>query len=110
MAKFYGKVGYVESTEIRPGVFKDVASEFTYAGDVVRNYRRVDNGLGTNDDINLSNQFSIVVDPYAREHYFAIRYLKWNGGCWKVTGVEIQWPRLLLTIGGLYNGTTPETA
>lgn len=104
MAKFYGMLGYVETTEVRPSVFVEEAAERPCVGDIVRNYRRVENGLGINDDINLSNQLSIVADPYAMDHYFAIRYVKWNGGCWKVTGVEIQWPRLLLTIGGLYNG------
>ena len=88
MAKFYGILGYVETTEVRKGVFMEEAAERPCVGDIV----------------NLSNQLSIVADPYAMDHYFAIRYVKWNGGCWKVTGVEIQWPRLLLTIGGLYNG------
>lgn len=107
MAKFYGQVGYAETKEVRQGVWKEVIAEYPYTGEIVRNYRRLENGLGTNDDINLSSQFSIVADPYAREHYFAIRYVKWGEGRWKVTGVDIQWPRLLLTIGGLYNGETP---
>lgn len=108
MAKFCGVIGYEETEEIRPAVFKPKVIEREAVGDILRNYRRLDGGLGTNDDINLSSQFSIVADPYARDHYFAIKYLRWGGGCWKVTGVDTnQWPRLILTVGGLYNGETP---
>lgn len=107
MAKFHGTIGYEEAEEIRQGVFKPKVIEREAFGDILRNYRRLDGGLGTNDDVNLSSQFSIVADPYAMEHYFAIRYVKWNGGCWKVTCVDVQWPRLILTVGGLYNGETP---
>jgi hypothetical protein len=104
MAKFYGCVGYVESVETAPGVFMECATEHTYSGDVTRNSRRNEKGDSVNDDLVLNNMVSIISDPYSENHLFAIRYIRWQGALWKVTNVEVQRPRLLLTIGGVYNG------
>lgn len=106
MAKFYGHVGYVETQETSPGVHKAVATERDYSGDVYRNARRLESGDGINDNVTVNNSLSIVADPYAYQHFFAIRYVRWMGALWKVTNVEVQSPRLLLTIGGVYNGPT----
>lgn len=106
MAKFYGAVGYAETVETRPSIWQEAVVERPYYGDIVRNIRRLENGDSVNDDITVNNNISIVADPYAREHFFAIRYVKWMGIAWKVTNVEVQSPRLLLTIGGVYNGQT----
>jgi len=105
MAKFYGEVGYACTIETAPGVFE--ANHITkrmYYGDVTRNTRRWEKGEGANDDLNVNNIISIVADAYAYNHFFAIRYICWMGARWKVTNVEVQPPRLLLTIGGVYNG------
>lgn len=110
MAKFYGQIGYAEPTETSPGVWTDMMKEHPAKGDVLRNQRKLENGDNVNDDISLNNQISIIADPYAQEHYFAIRYVKWMGGYWKVTNVEVQYPRLLLTIGGLYRGQKAGTS
>ena len=104
MAKFYGVVGYAETKETSPGVWEEVVSERKYAGDVIRNARRWENGEHLNDDLNVNNMISIVADAYAQQHFFAIRYVEWMGALWKVTNVEVQRPRLILTIGGMYNG------
>lgn len=106
MAKFYGVVGYAETKETgSPGVWEEQVTERTYYGDVLRNTRRRDNANGQlNDNLNVNNLISILADAYAYDHFFAIRYIKWMGARWKVTDVEVQRPRLLLTIGGVYNG------
>jgi hypothetical protein len=106
MAKFNGKVGYGESVQTRPGVFEDVITEYEYYGDVVRNSRTLRDGQKVNDDITVNNSISIVADAYARDHFFAIRYVQWAGALWKVTEVEVQGPRLLLRLGSVYNGPT----
>ncbi|MBQ8707896.1 MAG: hypothetical protein IJ523_07405 [Succinivibrionaceae bacterium] len=106
MAKFYGPVGYVETQETRPGINVEVATERNYSGDVFRSARKLASGESINDDVTVNNSLSIVADPYAYQHFFAIRYVKWMGAYWKVTNVEVQNPRLLLTIGGVYNGPT----
>jgi hypothetical protein len=104
--RFHGVIGYGESTETSPGVFEDTITEFIYSGDVVRNTRKLQEGDQVNDDISVQNSISIVADAYANEHFFAIRYIVWQGARWKVTEVEVQRPRLLLRLGGVYNGNT----
>jgi len=104
MARFHGKVGYGEAIDKGNGVHEIFITERTYSGDVVRNARRVDAAEKVNDDLAVSNSISIVSDTYANEHFFAIRYVEWAGTLWKVTDVEIQSPRLLLRLGGVYNG------
>lgn len=107
MAKYSGKIGFVMIRTTAPGVDTEIAVEKHYVGDILRNTRRLENGEGINDNIVVNNQFSIVADAYANENFFAIRYVTWMGARWKVTNVEVQRPRLLLTVGGVYNGITP---
>ena len=104
MGKFYDIVGYVETVETVPGVWQEQTIERKYYGDVVRNTKRWEAGQDLNDNLNVSNSISIMADAYAYEHFFAIRYIKWMGALWKVTTVDVQRPRLILTIGGVYNG------
>jgi hypothetical protein len=104
MAKFFGEIGYAESVESAPGVWIDEITEVSYLGDVVRNTRQLQDGQKVNDDISVQNSISIVADAYAYEHIFAMRYIRWLGGLWTVTTVEVQAPRLLLRLGGVYNG------
>lgn len=107
MAKFYGKIGYGESVETAPGVYEDVITELSYYGDVIRNTRQLQTGENLNSDITVNNSISIVADAYANEHFFAIRYIEWMGTLWSVTDVEVKSPRLILRMGGVYNGHTP---
>lgn len=109
MAKFYGKVGYGETIETPPnsGVWKDVITERPYYGDVLNNIRRFQENQKINDDLTLSNGISIIADPYALNHFFAIRYVEWAGALWTVNTVEVERPRLILRLGGVYNGPTP---
>lgn len=104
MAKFFGPIGFGNSEETSPGVWEDVITENLYFGDVVRNTRQLNDGDKVNDDISVNNSISIVADVYASEHIFAIRYVKWAGTLWTVSDVEVQSPRLLLRLGGVYNG------
>ena len=105
MAKFYGKIGYAESVEIRPGVWEDTITKRPYSGDTVRNNSRWNTNPDTvNDDIKLSDKLSIVADPYANQNFQQMRYVEYMGGLWKIVGVEVARPRLLLTLGGVYNG------
>ena len=110
MAKFYGEIGYGESVEVSPGVWEDVITERIYSGDVIRNTRRLQVGEYLNDDLTVGNSISIVSDAYANEHFFAIRYISWAGTLWTVSDVEVQSPRLILRLGGLYHGPTAGAA
>lgn len=104
MAKYYGMVGYAETRETRPGIWEEIITERPYYGDVIRNARRLENGESINDNVVINNSISVVADPYAYRHFANIRFIEWMGAKWKVTNVEVQSPRLLFTIGGVYNG------
>lgn len=104
MAKFCGMIGYAEMHETSLDVHEEVFVEKKAYGDVLRNTRKLENGEYLHDDVSLNNQISIVADPYASTHFHALRYVKWMGAKWKVTHVEVLPPRLILTIGGVYNG------
>ena len=107
MTRFFGVVGYGESVETAPGVWSDVIVEREYYGDVTYTLRRMQQADKVNDDIVTSNSISIVADPYANENFVSIRYVNWAGTLWTVNTVEVQSPRLILKIGGVYNGPTP---
>lgn len=109
MNRFYGKVGYGVTVETAPGVFEDSITEVSYYGDVVRNSLKFREGESVNNDLSVSNSISIVADAYANDHFFAIRYIEWAGTLWAVSEVEVQSPRILLRLGGVYNGPRPQT-
>lgn len=103
MAKFYGTIGYMVQKETTPGVWTEDITEKTYSGDVIKNTRRYQSGENLNDNLEVNNQISILSDPFADQNFHSMRYIVWMGAKWKVTNVEVIRPRLLLTIGGVYN-------
>ena len=104
MAKYFGKIGYAEQVETAPGVWEEQITERQYYGDVVRNIRKLESSGDINDNINVSMEISIVADPYAIQNFHAMRYVEFMGSLWKITGVEVNYPRLILSIEGVYNG------
>lgn len=109
MAKFYGAVGYGITEETKPGVWQPKVVERMLYGDILANTRRWQESENQNDDLVLSNRFSLVADAYVLEHFFNIRYIRYMGTRWKVTSVDAsQRPRLIFTVGGVYNGPVPD--
>lgn len=107
MPKFFGAVGYAISTETRPGLWEDRIEERDYYGDVEKYTSRWNTvSDSTNDDLNVNVQISIVADPFANNHFHSMKYVRFMGTEWKITGVEPRFPRLILTVGGVYNGPT----
>lgn len=104
MAKFYGKIGYAMTKETIPGVWVEEIVERSYYGDVIRNIRRLQSSENLNDDINVSNEISIVADAFANQNFHSMRYVEYMGAKWKVSSVEVKYPRLILNVGGVYNG------
>lgn len=104
MAKFYGAIGYAVTEETKPGVWKEQITERMYFGDLTRNTRKLQSTDQLNDDINVANEVSIVADPFANENFHSMKYVEFMGAKWKITSVEVQYPRLILTVGGVYNG------
>lgn len=103
MPKFYGKIGFEESVETVPGVWEETITERNYYGEVVRNTRKLVASNHLNDDISINNEISIIADPYAKDHFHSMRYVEFLGTTWEVTSVEVQYPRLILSLGGVYN-------
>ena len=104
MAKYYGKIGFAESVESAPGVHVEKIVERNYYGELVRNSRRLQSANQLNDNINISNEISIVADPYADKNFHMMRYIEFMGTKWKISNVEVQPPRLIITAGGVWNG------
>ena len=101
MSKFYGAIGYSVTEEIRPGVWGEK---------IIRNTRQYQSSDNLNDNLNVSNEFSIVADPFAYANFHSMRFIEYMGAKWKISNVEVQYPRLILTVGGVYNEQTTETA
>lgn len=102
MAKFYGPVGYADTGETRSGVWEEQITERMYSGELIRNTRRLQGAESLNDDVNIANEISIVADPFAYQNFYRMRYIGYMGVKWKISNVEVQYPRLILTIGGVY--------
>lgn len=104
MAKWYGVIGYADTVEVEPGIWDEHVTERPYYGELIRNTRRLQTTDKVNDDLTISNQISIVSDPYAINNFHAMKYAVLWGTKWKITSVEVQYPRLILEVGGVYNG------
>lgn len=103
MPKWYGKIGYGVTEETSPGVWTEEIVERQYYGDIIRNLRRLETSDQVNDNVSVSNEISIVSDPYAFENFHSIRWVEFMGAKWKVSNIEVQYPRLVLSLGGVYN-------
>lgn len=103
MNKFYGAIGYATTSELGPGVWGEVITVREYYGDVIKNVSQYRNSGSLNDNLNIVNKFSIVADPYAYENFHSMKFIEYMGARWKITDVEEQFPRLILTVGGVYN-------
>lgn len=105
MAKWFGKVGYSETVETAPGVWLPQDTVHEYYGDVKRNNTKWSgNSESTNDNLTVNVQISIVADPFAIEHFSSIKWIEFMGAKWKIVNIELQLPRLLLSLGGVWNG------
>lgn len=105
MAKYYGKIGYATTKENAPGVWVEEIVERNHYGEIYRNTRRLESSGNVNDNVNIANEISIIADPFVNGNFHAMRYAEFMGVKWKITSVDAsQRPRLILTLGGEYNG------
>lgn len=104
MSKYHGYVGYATSSETYPGVWEETVVEREYYGDVIKNRTNIQQNSDVNGQITINNSISIIGDPFAHEHIYSMRYITYLGKKWCITNVEIEYPRLTLNIGGMYNG------
>lgn len=105
MAKYYGTIGFVDTVEVSPGVWQEqeIATR-PYHGEILKFNRRYTNGESINDNITVGNRVSILGDTFACENIDKMRWIEWMNSKWIVSEVEIEYPRLILSLGGLYNG------
>lgn len=100
--KWYGQLGYRECVEVEPGIWEEKITVVNKFGDVLRNYSSNQQGSKINDDITVSNQISIIADPQLLESFHKIIYITFGGAKWRVSNVEVRYPRLIVTLGSLY--------
>lgn len=105
MAKFYGAIGYGYSEETKPGVWENIVTERNYYGETLKTITKFTlNTDSTVDNVNPSDPtVSVISDPFALQHFSDIKYVTYMGVKWKVTSVEVQRPRLILSLGGIYH-------
>lgn len=101
--KYCGKIGFATTVESVPGIWAEQMTERTYYGDLIRNSRKLQSSGNQNDNIVISNEISIVADPFAYENFHSIRYAEFMGTKWKINSVDVQYPRLILSLGEVYN-------
>ena len=104
MAKWYGKVGYIVTQETEPGIWEPAVTERNYFGDLLSNVSKWSTSSKVNDDLNVANRISIVADPFAYENFSSIKYIEYMNALWEVSSAEVQYPRIILTVGGVYKG------
>ena len=104
MAKYVGMIGYADTVEVKPGVWEEKIIEKQFCGEDTRAISRWRTSTQLNDNIDEDKQISILADPFAYGNFAHIRYITLNDTRWKVNSVEVKYPRLILSIGGLYNG------
>lgn len=105
MARYFGKIGYLITEEKTPGVWSENIVERSYYGDIIQHGTRWQSSSDkVNDDILVTNEVSILADPYAYEHFSEMRYIEFMGANWKISSIQVERPRLTITLGGLWNG------
>lgn len=103
MAKFYGQIGYATTYERAPGVYEEKIVERPYYGDLIRSYLRNQGAQKVNDDFTLSNTITVIADPFAFDNFQRMKYVTYMNTKWKIESAEVQYPRLILQVGGVYN-------
>lgn len=103
MAKVYITIGYAETLESRPGIWEEVITEHDYYGDMIKSFIKYTSSDKVNDDVGIYNDISIIADTYAFKKMHLMKYAKIGEIKWKISNVEIAYPRLKITLGGVYN-------
>lgn len=104
MAKYHGKIGFIIMAETKPGVYVPEVTESDYYGDILRKSVRLQVAENVNDNTKINHQISIISDAFANDHLDCIKYAMWMGKAWKVTSIDVNYPRLILTLGDVYTG------
>lgn len=108
MAKFHGNIGFAEQYEKTPGYWTERIVEKEYFGEEISlSYNARSGSETTNDELTVNKRISVVANDYAFKNFQFMKYVIYMGVKWKITNVEPQYPRLILSIGGVYNAKSP---
>lgn len=101
--KYFGKIGFAITSETSPSVWDEEITDREYYGEILQFTKRYQSTSdNVNDNIEITNRISILADPFAFENFIYMRYVEWMGQKWKVSSVDVEYPRLVLSIGGVY--------
>lgn len=109
MAKFHGIIGFVDSKR-QNGVYKYDVTEKVYYGDVLQNHRKWDSAEQVNDNLDISNRISIIANDFMKKNIGFMKYAEFMGTMWEIKSFDIAYPRVILLLGGVYNGPQASTA
>lgn len=104
MNQFRGKIGFSIPVNKGHGIYDNSVVERTYRGDILSQSRKLDAGTNINDNIDMNIRLSILSDDFLNVHLSQITYVHYMGGVWKVKSIEPSRPRIVLALGGVYNG------
>lgn len=104
MGKFFGTIGLVIMEQTAPGVYMPKTVTKSCYGEVLNVTKRWQGAAEqVNDNLNIDSRISILSNKFLTENLSHIRFVEWMGALWKVTSVELSYPRIILSIGGVYN-------
>lgn len=101
--KWYGNIGFgipVNENDIHTEVITDKP----YKGDILENNLRWQQSDKIDDDLNITNKISVIANDFAYDNIGYMKYVELRGNKWKIVSATLQYPRILLTIGGVWNG------
>lgn len=104
MARFSGVIGFTQTTETSPGIQTEGITERLYKGDIIKEARSYEGSAKVNTDLVITNRFSILADSFSYQNIGSMRYVVYLGTKWKIGSVDIEKPRIILTVNGVYNG------
>ena len=106
--KYTGKIGFAVMKNEGEGIYTEEIEEKVYYGDLLSSRWNNENNQNSPLVVNcffviLNNSISVICDKYLSENISVIRYITYKNSKWCITGIEIQPPRIIINIGGIYN-------
>ena len=106
--RYSGKLGLVEQLEVRPGIWEEVVTEVPVLG-TVRQRTEVLTGEGTVlPEYGTTTSISVPARGVGPQDNSMIRYVTYKGLRWQIRSIVDEPPRIVIYVGEVYRGPTPE--